>query len=135
MFKKIIEPRISETDGMRHINNTTVPVWLEGSRNELFSIFNPTKEFSKWTLLIVNTNINYRNEIFFGEDVEVRCWIKKIGNSSLVLYEEIWQSGHLCVDAETTYVNVDSTSKKSMRISDEIRIVLEKHKLEEKNSD
>lgn len=130
MFKKIIEPRISETDGMRHINNTTVPVWLEGARNELFSIFNPTKEFSKWTLLIVNTNINYRNEIFFGENAEVRCWIKKIGNSSLVLYEEIWQSGRLCVGAETTYVNVDSTSKKSERISDEIRMALENHKLE-----
>lgn len=132
MFKKIIEPRISETDGMRHINNTTIPVWLEGSRNELFDLFNPSRQFEDWTLLLVNTNINYKGEIFFGEDVEVRCWIKRIGNSSIVLYEEIWQMGRLCVDAETTYVNVDSESKKPMNVSDDIRDALQSHMLGER---
>lgn len=130
MFKTIISPRVSETDGVGHINNTVIPVWLEAGRNDLFKIFNPDDSFDDWKMVIINTNITYVNQIYFGTDVQVYSWVKKIGNASLTLYEEIWQNEQLCAKGETVYVNFNKTKGKSEIIPDEIRIELTKHYIE-----
>lgn len=122
-----IEPRFSETDAVGHINNTVIPVWLEASRNELFWMFNPNMSFDDWKLVVVNMNTNYKDEIYFGHDVVVYNWVKKIGNSSLQLYEEIWQNGRLCVDSTVTYVNVDLHTKKTETIPPHLREQLTKY--------
>lgn len=46
MFTTTITPRVSETDGVGHINNTTVPVWFEAGRHEIFKLFTPDLSFS-----------------------------------------------------------------------------------------
>ncbi|WP_342578070.1 thioesterase family protein [Psychrobacillus sp. FSL K6-2843] len=127
MFQTIIEPRVSETDGVGHINNTTIPIWLEGGRNQLFSLFNPELSFQNWKMIILKTTIEYKAQIYYGQNVEIRCWIKRIGNSSLELYEEIWQKEKLTVQANTIYVNLNVQENKSEVISDDIRRELEKH--------
>lgn len=127
MFQTIIEPRVSETDGVGHINNTTIPIWLEGGRNQLFSLFNPELSFQNWKMIILKTTIEYKAQIYYGQNVEIKCWIKRIGNSSLELYEEIWQEEKLTVQANTIYVNYNVQENKSEVISDDIRRDLEKH--------
>lgn len=134
MFKTIISPRVSETDGVGHINNTVIPVWLEAGRNELFKIFNPDDSFDDWKMVIINTNITYVNQIYFGTDVEVYSWVKKIGNSSLTLYEEIWQNGVICAKGETVYVNFNKAKGKSEAIADETRRKLAEHYMEGVNN-
>ncbi|MEK3979062.1 thioesterase family protein [Psychrobacillus sp. FSL K6-2836] len=131
MYQTIIEPRVSETDGVGHINNTTVPIWLEGGRNKLFSLFNPDLSFENWKMIILKTTVEYKQQIYFGTDVVVKCWVKRIGNSSLELYEEIWQQDRMTVQANTIYVNYNVHENKSEKIPDDIRIELEKHLYEE----
>ncbi|MHA6250867.1 acyl-CoA thioesterase [Oceanobacillus sp. CAU 1775] len=127
MFRTVITPRVSETDGVGHINNTFIPVWLEAGRNELFKIFNPDHSFDNWRMVIIKSTVNYKNQIYFGLDAEVKVWVKKIGNSSLELYEEIWQNDTLCVTSETVYVNFNKQLGKSEPISDVIREELAIH--------
>lgn len=131
MFLTRIEPRVSETDGVGHINNTTIPIWLEGGRNQLFQLFNPDHDFNNWKMIIVKTTVEYKQQIYFGSDVEIKCWVSRIGNSSLELYEEIWQNQKCCVEAKTIYVNYNVQEGKSEKINDEIRYELEKHLYEE----
>ncbi|QUG40205.1 acyl-CoA thioesterase [Psychrobacillus sp. INOP01] len=131
MYQTIIEPRVSETDGVGHINNTTVPIWLEGGRNKLFSLFNPDLSFENWKMIILKTTVEYKQQIYFGTDVVVKCWVKRIGNSSLELYEEIWQQDRMTVQANTIYVNYNVHENKSENIPDDIRKELEKHLYEE----
>ncbi|MHA6252212.1 acyl-CoA thioesterase [Oceanobacillus sp. CAU 1775] len=133
MYKTIIEPRVSETDGIGHINNTTVPVWFEAGRNEIFNLFTPDKSFENWKMIIINMNIDYVNQIYFGESVIVKNWVKRIGNSSLELYEEIWQNDRLCAKGTVTYVNFNLKSQKSEPIPESIRKELEKHFYTEEN--
>ncbi|GEN33600.1 MULTISPECIES: acyl-CoA thioesterase [Aneurinibacillus] len=130
MFKTIIQPRVSETDGVGHINNTTVPVWFEAGRNELFKIFTPDLSFANWKLVIVNTSIDYVSQIYYGKEVEVRIWVQKIGNSSLVLHEEMHQNDKLCAKSRTTYVNFNLAEQKSEPIPQQIREQLTEHMLE-----
>jgi acyl-CoA thioester hydrolase len=127
MYKKIIEPRVSETDGVGHINNTTIPVWFEAGRNDIFKLFTPDASFVNWKMIILNMNVDYLKQIYFGRAVEIYVWVKKIGNSSLVLYEEIHQDGQICAKDTVTYVNFNLKTQKSEPIPDEIRRALELH--------
>lgn len=127
MYKTMITPRVSETDGIGHINNTTLPVWFEAGRHPIFKLFTPDHDFSKWKMVIVKTTLEFMNQVYFGEDVEVRTWVKRIGNTSLELYEELYQDDNLCAKNTVVYVNFDLVNQQSERISDEIRRELKKH--------
>lgn len=127
MFVTRIRPRVSETDGVGHINNTTIPVWLEAGREEIFRLFTPDLSFQNWRMVIVNMNIDFLKEIFYGQEVEVRTWVKKIGNTSLQLAEEVHQGGQLCVRGECTYVNYNLAERKAEPIPPHICRQLEQH--------
>lgn len=130
MFRTIIHPRVSETDGSGHINNTTIPVWLEAGRDEIFTMFTPDHSFKSWKMVIVNINIDYVAQLFYGTDVIVSTSVQKIGNSSLVLSEEIHQHGQLCAKALTTYVNFNFATQRSEPIPQPIRNQLKRHLFE-----
>lgn len=134
MYKTILTPRVSETDGVGHINNTTLPVWFEAARNPLFDLFTPDHDFAKWKMVIVKTVLEFTGQIYFGKDVEVNVWVKKIGNSSLELYEELYQEGNLCARNTAIYVNYDLDSQKSEKIPEAIRHELAKHLWKEKDN-
>ncbi|MEN1970426.1 thioesterase family protein [Lentibacillus sp. N15] len=127
MYQTVIEPRVSETDGIGHINNTTVPIWFEAGRNEIFKLFTPDDNFANWRMIILNMNVDYVQQIYFGTPVHIFIWVKKLGNSSLQLYEEMWQSGRLCAKDTVTYVNFNVQTQMSESISGSIREELEKH--------
>lgn len=127
MYLTKLTPRVSETDAVGHINNTTLPVWFEAARNPLFSLFTPDHDFGKWKMVIVKTTLEFIKQIYFGTDVEIRIWVKKIGNSSLELYEELYQNGDLCAKNTAVYVNYDLAFKQSEKIPEAIRQELSKH--------
>jgi acyl-CoA thioester hydrolase len=127
MFKTIIEPRVSETDGVGHINNTTIPVWLEAGRNQVFRIFMPEPSFEKWNVIVVNVNVDYVAQIYYGINAEVHTHVQKLGNSSFVLYEEIYQEEKLCVKATATYVYFNQEQGRPEPIPSHFREELAKH--------
>ena len=127
MYRSRIEPRVSETDGVGHINNTTIPIWFEAGRNQLFKLFTPDSSFENWKMIILNMNVDYVDQIYFGRDVEIKTWVKRIGSSSLELYEEIHQEKRLCAKGTAVYVNFNIQAQKSEPIPAQIRQELEKH--------
>ncbi|TCP25619.1 acyl-CoA thioester hydrolase [Scopulibacillus darangshiensis] len=131
MFKTTIHPRVSETDALGHINNTTVPVWFESGRHDIFKMFMPNLSFDNWKLVVVNLNIDFVSQIYFGKEVEILTWIKKIGNRSFVVYEELYQNNNLCAKGTATYVNFNLHTQESDPIPEPIRVQLEAHMLNE----
>ena len=118
-------PRVSETDGVGHINNVFVPIWLEAGRREIFRIFSPNLDFEDWKLALVKVTVEYVDQLYLAENVEIRTGIEKIGTTSFTIKEEIYQTNRLCAKGQAIYVNYNFKEKKSMPISNEIR-----HKLE-----
>ena len=120
IFTNIV-PRVSETDGVGHINNVFVPIWFEAGRREIFRIFSPNLDFVNWKLALVKVKIEYLDQLYLAENVEIRTGIEKIGNSSFTIKEEIHQTDRLCAKGEAIYVNYNFREKKSETISNEIR--------------
>ncbi len=131
IFTNIV-PRVSETDGVGHINNVFVPIWFEAGRREIFRIFSPNLDFVNWKLALVKVTVEYVDQLYLAEEVEIRTGIEKIGNSSLTIREEIHQTNRLCAKGEAIYVNYNFKEKRSEAISDEIRDKLQSVKFVER---
>lgn len=129
MHKTIITPRIGDTDALRHINNTALPIWFETARNPLFRIFNPTLEltYKKWNLVMLRCDFNYLKQMYFGYDVEIRTYVSKIGKTSVVIHQEAWQNGLLRANGSCTMLYFDFIKQNSVVIPDDIREKLNEH--------
>ena len=130
IFTKIV-PRVSETDGVGHINNVFVPIWFEAGRREIFRIFSPKLDFMNWKLALVKVTVEYVDQLYLAEDVDIKTGIEKIGTSSFTIKEEIHQTNRICAKGEAIYVNYNFRDKKSEPISNEIRNRLENIKFVE----
>ena len=127
MLKKIITPRISETNITGHIGHTAIPVWLEEGYEEIIRLF--CQNLASPSLITVNMNMDFLHEIFFGKNVEILTSVKKIGTSSFVLHQEVYQDGNLCVRASTTLLHFDYSTHKPNPIQKIVRDILKEHLL------
>ncbi|MFZ5723786.1 MAG: acyl-CoA thioesterase [Pseudomonadota bacterium] len=127
MFRTRIHPRFCDTDALGHVSNTVVPVWLLEGREALLRLFVPDLDFRKASLVVVRTEIDFPAEIRFGTDVDLTLALEKVGNSSLVVLQEIFQGGILVCRARTVMVNFDVATRRAQAIPDALRPQLEAH--------
>lgn len=129
MFKSIIDVSSRDTDALGHVNNTSIPLWFETSRNPLYKIFNPTMELNPktWNLIMVHTEFDYLDQIFFGKTIEIRTYVEKIGNTSVTVYQEAWQEDNLTAKGKAILVQFDFNKQEKVLIPENIRKELEKH--------
>lgn len=133
MFIDYVTPRFGNIDGLKHVNNTVVADWFEIGRNGIFRYFTPDLNLSyeEWKLIMVRTEFDFVSQMFFGQDVEIRSYLLKIGNSSFTIGHEAWQDGELKAKGKAVIVHYDFIEKKSKFIPDEIREKLIDHLIDE----
>lgn len=130
MFSEIITPRFSDTDALGHINNTKVAVWFEGGREGIFRFFTPDLDPKNWQLIIAKVEISYHAQLFYGQAIEMKTYIKRIGGASFEVYQELWQHNERCVSGIATMVNFCYATQSSKKMTEEIRQKLAEHMLE-----
>ena len=133
MYKTVVTPRFGDIDGLRHVNNTVLAVWFEQARNPIFRMFTPDLDlnYENWKLIMVRTEFDFLSEMYYGEDVEIRTFIVKVGNSSFTMGHEAWQNEKLAVRGKAVVVHFDFIEKKSIIIPDSIRVQLVEHMMPE----
>ena len=70
--------------------------------------------------------VEYVDQIYLANDVEIRTGIEKIGNSSFTIQEELYQTDRLCAKGKSIYVNYNFRTEKPESIPETIRNKLEK---------
>ncbi len=127
MFSKIVTPRFGDVDGLRHINNTMLPVWFELGREPLFRYFNPDMRLENWNLIMAHIDVDYIVPMALGSDIEIRTTVSKIGRTSFTVYQEAWQAETLSAKGNAVVVHYDFQNLKSILIPEAIRSLLEEH--------
>ncbi|WP_111467006.1 acyl-CoA thioesterase [Microbacterium suaedae] len=130
MYVTQIEPRISETDVVGHVNNTVPPVWFEAGRSELFRLFMTDGTLENWSMIVKAYAVVFEKELHYGSTATVECRIERVGNTSVTLDERILQRGEICVTGKTTYVHVGPDGRPAP-VPPEIRAELDRQRLEE----
>ncbi|NPE29676.1 acyl-CoA thioesterase [Methanococcoides sp. SA1] len=129
MFKHTVTPQFVDIDGMKHANNIAIANWFDQAKTSLYRLFTPDLDLSpeKWKLIMVRAEFDYVGEMFYGEDVEIRTFITRIGNSSFTVGQEAWQNGKLGTKGQTVIVHYDYLSDKTILIPASIKKLLEEH--------
>ena len=129
MYEIKITPGVHNTDGLGHINNGVLTGWFETARTPIYRIFTPTLDFShdKWRLIMVHSEYDYLNQIFFDKDVLIRTYINNIGTSSFSVYHELYQEDVKCATGSVVLVYYDYVKEESLKITDEIKEELKEH--------
>ncbi|MDX1539218.1 thioesterase family protein [Arsukibacterium sp.] len=129
MFSEVIQPRFSETDALGHINNTVFAVWFEGARTAVFRIFTPELNLKQWPLIIARVTIDYHAQTQYGEPVEIRTFISRLGSSSFDVYQEAWQNGIKCATGTTVMVQFDYQQQQAVALTGQQKTALSTHLL------
>ena len=127
MYTYIVTPRFGDIDGLRHITNTRLPEWFEGARMPLYRLFQPSLDLESWDLIMAAINVDFHAQMYLGKDIEIRTWIKRLGNSSFTTYHEAWQDGVLGASGESVVVHYNFSEKRSLPIPEDIRAALSGH--------
>lgn len=129
-LKTFDKVRYADTDRQGHVNNAVFSSFLETGRvevlyNEEFPILNSNASF-----VIASLKLIFENEIKWPGQVDIGSGVLKIGNSSIVIYQELFQNDLRVARAETVIVQVDNASKQSLALSENAKRRLEKWLLE-----
>jgi len=119
------EVRFCETDALKHVSNTALVAWFETARMPIFRWFTPELDLDNWPLILANYNVDFLQQIFLGQPVEVKTGINKIGNSSFQVYQEVWQEQQLKAKGTTILVHFDYVTQKASSIPSHIKTQLE----------
>ena len=133
MFKTTVTPSFGDIDGMKHVNNNRILEWFELGGLDIYRYFTPDLDldFENWKLIMVRKEADFVGQLRFGEDVEIRTYLLKIGNSSFTVGNEVWQSNELKAKGKTVIVHFDYVTQKSVPIPDDVRKKLEEHLISE----
>ncbi len=109
--------RYADTDRQGHVNNAIFNQFLETARIEL--LYNPKKPLSTegCSFVIVSLKMDYIKMIQWPGMVKVGTMVTRIGNSSIQLFQGIYQDNQVVAVAESTIVQVDNLSSLSTPLS------------------
>jgi acyl-CoA thioester hydrolase len=127
MFTETIATRFSDTDALGHINNTMIPIWFEGARDPIFRMFSPNLDTTAWQLILAKIEVNYLNQLYYGQPIEIRTWVARIGTSSFDVYQELWQNQQCGASGTAVMVHYDYQLNKSIPLSDNVRMLMQQH--------
>jgi thioesterase III len=119
-----IKVRGYHTDLYQHVNNARYLEFLEEARWQLLEDHMDLESFMRggYLFFVVNINISYRSPARVGDTVTVRSGLKKIGNKSAVIRQQILNkaTGTVCVDADVTFVIAD-TGGRPLKLEAELK--------------
>lgn len=121
MLNHTIVPRFSDTDALGHISNTAFPIWFEEARTPLFEIYHPSLEVKSWPLIIARIELDLLAQTYWGENIEIKTHISKLGNSSCEVTHEAWQNNKMVAKGLAVMIYFDYETEKSIPIPDGIR--------------
>ena len=78
-------------------------------------------------MIIAKIDVSYHGQFFYGQEIEVRSFISRIGGASFDVYQELWQHDEKCVSVNAAMVHFDYQNQKSNKILGNIKIELMQH--------
>ena len=110
--------RYADTDRQGHVNNALFSTFLETGRTELLYAEEPLHAENA-SFVIASQKLDLLSEIRWPGKVDIGTAVTKVGNSSLSLFQGLYQDGRLAAVADTVIVQMDDDTRKSKSLSSE----------------
>lgn len=126
--EKQVEIRWRDVDAYMHVNNAVYATYLEECRDEwLTGVLGGEGE---WDFVLARVAIDFRRELRLEDEaVVVSCSLERIGNSSVVLREQIrTRDGELAAESEAVLVARDRELGRSRPLTEVERAAFERER-------
>lgn len=128
MFERALTVRFGECDGLGHVNNGMYFTYFEDARIDIFRLFNPSLELSKWNLIVASAKGEFLKQVTYAETIRVFTWIGKIGNSSFTAEHGIQnEHGEWVARGQAVLLAFDYETNQPKALWPEIRDTLSTH--------
>ena len=112
VVKTRVQIRYSDTDAMGHISNEAYVYFMSLGRQDFFEEIH--RQTGILLISVVATlKLDYLNECFYGDDVEVVTHCPRVGSKSLDVHNEIYANGRLVAKGYVTNVRFSRETRKS----------------------
>ena len=123
-LKTFDKVRYADTDRQGHVNNANFATFLETGRVEvLYNLEYPILSEGS-SFVIASLKLDFLKEISWPGQVETGTGILKIGNSSISIFQKLFQNGQCVATAETVIVHVDDRTRRGSPLTDNARKTL-----------
>jgi acyl-CoA thioester hydrolase len=123
-LKTFDKVRYADTDRQGHVNNAIFATFLETGRIEV--LYNPEYPIlaEGSSFVIASLKLDFIREITWPGQVETGTGILKIGNSSIRIYQKLFQKEQSVANAETVIVQVDDRTGRGAPLTDSAKKTL-----------
>jgi acyl-CoA thioester hydrolase len=128
-----LKVRFSETDLLGHVNNSSYFVYLEQGRVEFFNHLDPNSQGNRWHFILASVKCDFLKQAFFDQNLTIETKVKKIGNKSFQLIQNIFDScsSEKIASSESAIIYFNFDTQKSEPIPPYLRTKLEQHLVNE----
>lgn len=121
-----VQRRFSDLDPLGHVNNVVFHDYLQEARVGLLRDLDLVHGWG-FSQVVVKQELTHRKPLLYAaEPVVVEVWVDRLGNSSYTLgYRILDERGDLAAEGTTTMAVVDAETGRPVRMSDELRGLLE----------
>lgn len=112
--------RWSDTDQLGHVNHLAIGAYVEAGRGAFMMRFGQARQ-TPLTFVTARLSINYLSELHWPGHVQVGTTLLCVGNSSCTLGHAVFSHAKCVASAISVLVLIDSVSRASMRIPDDVR--------------
>lgn len=128
-IKTFDKVRYVDTDRQGHVNNSVFSSFLETGRVEIlynkdFPVLSQDSSF-----VIASLKLDFLKEIVWPGNVDIGTGIMKTGNSSIVLFQKLFQNDVCVARAETVIVQVRNDKTGSSPLSGSAKEILSRWQL------
>ena len=115
--------RYGDTDRQGHVNNAVFSTFFECSRTSILydpsrNLITPDREF-----VIVKFEVEYLAELGWPGTVDIGTRVVRLGRSSIVCEQAIFQNGVCAAISSNVMVMIDVVTRKSAALPDEVAAV------------
>ncbi len=118
--------RYGDTDRQGHVNNAKFATFFETGRVEILYSQEDVILDENSSFVAASVKITFLREITWPGTVEVGTGIVRIGNSSIHLYQQLYQNGRCVAEAESVSVQISDKTGKSHPLTQEAKTTLER---------
>lgn len=105
--------RWADVDAMGHVNNAVFSTYVEQAR---IAALDGLESF-----ILARVEIDFRDQVRVGEEIEVRTRCSRIGTKSLDLEHRVYAGGRLAAEARSVLVGYDYEAEQSVALSEAMR--------------
>lgn len=105
--------RLRDIDSFGHVNNAVYSTYLEEARLDALG--------GLGAVILARVEIDFRAELYVGDEIEVHSRCSRIGTKSFDLEHEIRVDGRIAAEAKSVLVGFDYETHRSVPVAEELK--------------